>query len=319
MAGLCGLALARGTAAGVGLWRWEIAQEQARISAEIAAQIAQEHARVRAAELERRAAEEQRWTGYLDRLRAAPGIVVTEAGERDGKFVLRACAIRSPRPGSDFARVRVRSGPRRQSLAALSGARSRLRAATARGLAAAAAGRHSRDRGRSHRRDGIGDAPLALAARTAARLLPAGGPQLDLSQVQNVTEGVFAKLRQAIQAREIRFNTNDSLPAPGQDAVLDQLAGEIKDLMALASTMHVTAHIRLTGHADDTGPGTLNLSLSIARAGAAMALLKKRGVPADLITIGGAGQLDPLDVRDSDTARSVNRRVSVAVSVEDER
>jgi outer membrane protein OmpA-like peptidoglycan-associated protein len=162
--------------------------------------------------------------------------------------------------------------------------------------------------------------PLWLSrARTAARLLPAGGPQLDLSQVQNVTEGVFAKLRQAIQAREIRFNTNESLPAPGQDAVLDQLAGEIKDLMALASTMHVTAHIRLTGHADDTGPGTLNLSLSIARADAAMALLKKRAVPADLITIGGAGQLDPLDVRDSDTARSVNRRVSVAVSVEDER
>jgi outer membrane protein OmpA-like peptidoglycan-associated protein len=50
-----------------------------------------------------------------------------------------------------------------------------------------------------------------------------------------------------------------------------------------------------------------------------MALLKKRGVAADLITIGGAGQLDPLDVRDSDTARSANRRVSVAVSLEDER
>ena len=83
-----------GTAAGVGLWRWEIVQEQARISAEIAAQIAQEQARVRAAELERRAAEEQRWTGYLDRLRAAPGIVVTEAGERDGKFVV--AGLRDP-------------------------------------------------------------------------------------------------------------------------------------------------------------------------------------------------------------------------------
>jgi outer membrane protein OmpA-like peptidoglycan-associated protein len=312
--------LLAGTAAGVGLWRWEIAQEQARISAEIAAQIAQEHARVRAAELERRAAEEQRWTGYLDRLRAAPGIVVTEAGERDGKFVV--AGLRDPlapdpaailrESGFDPARVVSRWQPY-QALDPVFVLR-RLEASLPppRGVTLAIAG---------DRIVATGSAtPLWLSrARTAARLLPAGGPQLDLSQVQNVTEGVFAKLRQAIQAREIRFNTNDSLPAPGQDAVLDQLADEIKDLMALASTMHVTAHIRLTGHADDTGPGTLNLSLSIARAGAAMALLKKRGVPADLITIGGAGQLDPLDVRDSDTARSVNRRVSVAVSVEDER
>jgi outer membrane protein OmpA-like peptidoglycan-associated protein len=137
--------------------------------------------------------------------------------------------------------------------------------------------------------------------------------------VQNATEGAFAKLRATIEARDIRFNTNESLPAPGQEAVLDKLAGEITDLAMLASIMHVTARIRLTGHADDTGPGTLNLSLSIARAGAVMALLKKRGVAADQITIGGAGQLDPLDVRNSDTARSLNRRVSVTVSIEDER
>ncbi|MGA9603752.1 MAG: OmpA family protein, partial [Methyloceanibacter sp.] len=32
--------------------------------------------------------DQQRWEGYLERLRAQPGIVVTEAGERDGKFVV---------------------------------------------------------------------------------------------------------------------------------------------------------------------------------------------------------------------------------------
>ena len=31
---------------------------------------------------------EQLWEGYLDRLRAQPGIVITEAGKRDGKFVV---------------------------------------------------------------------------------------------------------------------------------------------------------------------------------------------------------------------------------------
>ena len=31
---------------------------------------------------------QQLWEGYLDRLRAQPGIVITEAGKRDGKFVV---------------------------------------------------------------------------------------------------------------------------------------------------------------------------------------------------------------------------------------
>lgn len=305
-----------GMAGGVGLWRWEIAQEQARISAEIA----QEQARIRAAEAERRAAEVRRWSDYLDRLRAQPGIVVTETAERDDKFVV--AGLRDPlapdpaailrESGVDPARVVSRWQPY-QALDPVFVLR-RLEASLLPppGVTLSIEG---------DRIVAVGTAtPLWLSrARTAARILPMGGPQLDLSQVQNVTEGVFAKLRQAIQEREVRFNTNESLPAPGQEAVLDQLAGEIKDLTALASTMHVTVQFRLNGHADDTGPGTLNLSLSIARAGAVMALLKKRGVAADLITIGGSGQLDPLDVRNSDTARSVNRRVSVAVAVEGER
>ena len=305
-----------GTAAGVGLWRWEIAQEQARIEAAII----QEQERIRAAELERRAAEQRLWSAYLDRLRAAPGIVVTEAVERDGKFVV--AGLRDPLAPDPAAMLRAsgvdpaRVVSRWQPYQALDPAfvLRRLEAS----LAPPPSVRFSIVGDRIVA-EGTATPPWLSRARTAGRLLPAGGPQLDLSQVQNVTEGVFARLRQAIQAHEIRFNTNESLPSPGQDAVLDQLAGEIKDLTTLASTMHVTVRIRLTGHADDTGPGTLNLSLSIARAGAVMALLKKRGVAADLITIGGAGQLDPLDARDSDTARLANRRVSVAVSLEDER
>jgi outer membrane protein OmpA-like peptidoglycan-associated protein len=157
-----------------------------------------------------------------------------------------------------------------------------------------------------------------LRARAAARNLPAGGPALDISQVQNLAEGVVGKLRAQIQARDIRFNTNESLPAPGQDEMLDELAAEINELTALVSNMSMMVRIRVTGHSDDIGPGTYNLSLSLARAGAVVALLKKRGVPADLITIGGAGQLDPLDVRGSDSARTLNRRVSVAVRLEEE-
>jgi outer membrane protein OmpA-like peptidoglycan-associated protein len=304
-----------GTAGGVGLWRWEIAQEQARISAEIA----QEQARVRAAEAERRAAEERRWSDYVDRLRAEPGLVVTDAAERDGKFVVGG--LRDPfapdpaallrESGVDPARVVSRWQPYQALDPAFVLKRLEASLAPSPGVKLSIAG---------DRIVAVGAAtPLWLSrARAAARLLPAGGPQLDLTLVLNLSEGAFAKLREAIQAHEIRFNTNESLPAPGQDAELDQLASEIKELTSLATSQHMRARIRLTGHSDDTGPGTYNLSLSIARAGAVVALLKKRGVAADLITIGGAGQLDPLNADSSDSARSLNRRVSVAVRLEDE-
>jgi outer membrane protein OmpA-like peptidoglycan-associated protein len=319
-------ALLAGIAGGVGLWRWEvtqrIAQEQARIAEEqarVRAEAEQEQARLRAAEAERRAAEQRRWSDYVDRLRAEPGIVVTEAAERDGKFVV--AGLRDPLAPDPAAILRdsgvdpARVVGRWQPYQALEPAFVLRRLEVS--LKPPAAVKLSVD---GDRIVAVGQAtPVWISrARTAARLLPAGGPQLDLSQVQNITEGAFARLRDAIQSREIRFNTNEPLPAPGQDAVLDQLADEMKDLTALASTMQVTAGIRLTGHSDDTGPGIHNLSLSIARAGAVLALLKKRGVPADLITIGGAGALDPADLRNSDAARSLNRRVSFAVRLGDE-
>jgi outer membrane protein OmpA-like peptidoglycan-associated protein len=304
-----------GIAGGVGLWRWEIAQEQARISAEIA----QEQARIRAAEAERRAAEERRWSDYVDRLRAEPGIVVTEAAERDGKFVV--AGLRDPlasdpaailrESGVDPARVVSRWQPYQALDPVFVLQRLEASLEPPPGVRLSIAGDRIVAEGSA--------TPIWLSrARTAARMLPAGGPALDLSQVQNLAEGIVGKLRDAIQAHEIPFNTNESLPAAGQDAVLDQLASEIRELTSLASSLHMRARIRLTGHSDDTGPGTYNLSLSIARAGAVLALLKKRGVAADLITIGGAGQLDPLNADSSDSARSLNRRVSVAVRLEDE-
>jgi outer membrane protein OmpA-like peptidoglycan-associated protein len=309
-------ALLVGIAGGVGLWRWEVAQKIAQEQA----RIAEEQARLHAAEAARRAAELRQWSDYVDRLRAQPGIVVTEAAERDGNFVV--AGLRDPLAADPAAILResavdpARVVSRWQPYQALDPTfvLKRLEASLAPppGVRLSIA---------DDRIVAVGSAtPIWLSrARTAARMMPAGGPQFDISQVQNLAEGPLGNLRHAIEAREIRFNTNESLPAPGQEAMLDDLASEIKELTALASSLRMAARIRLTGHSDDTGPGTYNLSLSIARAGAVLALLKKRGVAADLITIGGAGPLDPLQAGESDAVRSLNRRVSVAVRLEEER
>jgi OOP family OmpA-OmpF porin len=152
----------------------------------------------------------------------------------------------------------------------------------------------------------------------ASRILPSGAPAFDLSAVQTVSDGAIGKLRDLIQARTIRFNNNEPLPAPGQDAVLDQLAGELKALETLAPTLHVVARVMLTGHSDAVGQGTFNLSLSLARAEAVRALLRKRGVDPDLLQVRGAGDLEPVEAEGSEAARSANRRVSFTVGLEEQ-
>src|SRR5262249_21972671 len=154
-------------------------------------------------------------------------------------------------------------------------------------------------------------------ARAYVRALPEGAPVVDLAQVQDVSSGTLGKLRDAIQSKEIRFGHNESLPAPSEDALLDELAAELRQLETMSAALHVTTRVTVTGHSDSTGKGTSNLSLSLARAEAVRALLKKRDVDPDLLSVRGAGPLEPLEEEATDAARSINRRVSLTVAFDE--
>jgi outer membrane protein OmpA-like peptidoglycan-associated protein len=154
-------------------------------------------------------------------------------------------------------------------------------------------------------------------ARASVRMLPAGGPPVDLLQVRDVNEGALGKLREEIQSKEIRFEYKDPLPTRGQEAILDQLADELKELTALSATMRVTTRVTLTGHSDLTGTGLYNLALSLARAEAVRTLLKQRGVDPDLLAVRSAGTLEPRATGDTENARSANRRVSFTVGIDE--
>jgi OOP family OmpA-OmpF porin len=165
---------------------------------------------------------------------------------------------------------------------------------------------------------GSASSPWIARARRAGSLLPAGAPVFDLSAMRDISEGVLGKLRDAIQARSIGFDSGASLPAAGQEKVLDEVANELNELAKLSSTLHAVTRVTLTGHSDSVGQGTSNLSLSVARAEAVRALLKKRGVDPDLLQVRGAGPLEPLADDTSEAARSANRRVSFSIGFEEE-
>ena len=271
-------------------------------------------------EQELQQAEQRIWDGYITQLQAQPGIVITEVGRRDGKFVV--AGLRDPlaadpqlllsQAGIDPTGVVGHWQPYQGLDPVFVLKRLQASLDPPPTVTLTVEGDHIVAQG---------SAPSTWIerARLAGQMLPAGGPSLDLSGVRDVYEGAIGKLSEAIRSHAIHFNFNESLPAAGQDAVLDQLARELSDLASLASTMGVAARVTLTGHSDDAGNGTFNLSLSLARAEAVRALLKKRGVDPDMLAVRGAGPLEPLEAASSEEARSANRRVSFKVGIEERR
>jgi outer membrane protein OmpA-like peptidoglycan-associated protein len=267
-------------------------------------------------------ADEQQWRAYVDRLRAEPGIMISRAEARDGKFFLSG--LRDPlavdpltlltEAGIDPARVAAHFEPYEGLDPQFVLKRLQASLNPPPGVTFAIDGNRIVAQGSA-------PSPWISRARKVGSSLPAGAPVLDLSAVRDISEGALGKLRDAIQARSISFDSGKSLPAAGQEQVLDEIASELNELAKLSSNLHAVTRVTLTGHADSQGQGTSNLSLSMARAEAVRALLKKRGVDPDLLQVRGAGQLEPLQDDTSAAAaaaRSANRRVSFSIGFEEE-
>jgi outer membrane protein OmpA-like peptidoglycan-associated protein len=262
---------------------------------------------------------DRQWNDYVARLRTQPGIVVTETGRRDGKFLI--AGLRDPfalDPGQALTEAGIEPA---SVIARWSPYQALDPQIVLRRLQATLTPPPSVRFGiEGDRIVAQGSAPQLWLERAhlAARVLPSGAPVFDLSAVKAVSDGAIGRLRDEIQARTIRFNNNEPLPAPGQDPLLDRLASDLKALETLAPTLHVAARVMVTGHSDSLGTGTFNLSLSLARAEAVRALLRKRGVDPDLLTVRGAGNLEPVNPDGTEAARSANRRVSFTVGLEEQ-
>lgn len=257
------------------------------------------------------------WQNLIADLRAEPGIIVTEVGHSHGRPLI--AGLRDPlsvdpetlmrAAGYNPAKIVVRWEP-------YQGLDPEIVMKRLEATLAPAPGVVFHLEGSNIVAEGSAPARWLDRAHTASQIMPAGGPQFDMSRVRNVNEGEIGVLIAKIQSHDIHFDYNESLPAAGQDDELDELAKELNALVDLSPKVGVTTRVTVTGHADATGRGTFNLSLSVARAEAVRALLKKRGVDPDLLATRGAGPLEPLEDGATEEARSANRRVSFTVGIE---
>jgi OOP family OmpA-OmpF porin len=150
-------------------------------------------------------------------------------------------------------------------------------------------------------------------ARTLVAALPAGSPKVDLSALRDVQDPEFIRLRDAIQAHIIAFDSNADRPARGEDATLDAVADEFRQLMRVTKRLGFSARMMISGHADAVGNETTNLSLSAARAEVVRSMLKARGIAPELLTVRSAGPLEPLLAPNGKVTAAMNRRVTFTV------
>lgn len=258
--------------------------------------------------------ENERVGAYLRLLRAEPGIVVTEAERSDGVWHvsgLRDPLALEPRELRKRAHVDVDVEEHWEPYAALSPAivLKRLQAS----LPPLPSIRMVLANNAIHVHGGAPQDWIDKA-RTLAHALPAGAPPVDLSDVTDVADPEYLKLREDIQSLRIYFDSGQPNPTAGQDGALDQLAANMKAIMNVARRLGFSVRLAIVGHADQTGKLANNLGLSIARSEVVRSLLRSRGISPELMSVRGTGTLEPLAEGAAPQDMSSNRSVSFTIT-----
>jgi outer membrane protein OmpA-like peptidoglycan-associated protein len=268
--------------------------------------------------LTQRIVEGLRVDSYVAALQEQPGIVVTGAERRGGKWLVSG--LRDPlavRPEALLEPARLdpsRVAGRWEPYQALHPAIMLKRLSAT--LDPPSTVSLSQDAG-GIRATGSASQRWLDKARAFTLTLPAGAPTVDLSALRDVEDPDFIRLRDAIQARLIHFDFSMPRPAADQEGKLDAAAADMRELVQVARTQGFPVKVTIVGHADATGKDTSNLALSIGRAEVVRSMLRARGVDPGLLTVRGAGPLEPLRPGASEDEMSMNRRVSFGVSTTD--
>lgn len=109
-------------------------------------------------------------------------------------------------------------------------------------------------------------------------------------------------------ADRLLFATDSATLQPDTTAALDRIAA---GLLRVGITS-----ARVEGHTDSSGSSAHNAELSTARAAAVGSALIGRGFARDRVVEHGWGETRPVADNDSESGRSLNRRVVIIVSPE---
>ncbi len=257
--------------------------------------------------------ENRRWDDYLNKLRAQPGIVVTEEGTRDGKRFVRGLrdplaadpqAILEEQTHLDPADVDSQWKPFQAFDPELVEKRATSLLGPPRGV-------------NLKLNDGVltatGVAPhqWIVDAQKFARAIP-GVTRFDDS---TLTDEESESMRKLIEQQIIRFTVGTSRIGPGQGETLTPLTAQIQRLITMAEAAGRIAKIEIVGHTDTEGEKSTNQRLSEERASRLLSMLAERGVSKDNLSVRGVASNEPLRRETSAADKEINRSVSFKVSL----
>jgi OOP family OmpA-OmpF porin len=264
--------------------------------------------------------ESRRWDDYLNKLRAAPGIVITEEGKRDGhRFV---AGLRDPLAVDPQAILKDQTQLDPANVAShwepYQALHPEFVEARAKSLLEPPPGVALKFGGGALSATGVAPHRWIADARKFALAIPGVTSFNDRDLIdEDLKEPEL--LRRQIEQRAVRFVVGTTQIAPGQNEDLKTLIAWVQRLIALAPAAGRSVKIEIIGHTDTEGDGSANQRLSEDRASGILAMLAARGVGKDLLSARGVASTQPARPETSDADKEINRRVSFKVSLLDAR
>ena len=250
----------------------------------------------------------RRWDSYVQRVKSEPGIIVTEVGEKQGKYFiegLRDPLARDPQvllQETDVDPSQVQS--RWQPFQAMSPEFVLARARKL--LDAPATVNLSFDNG-VLAVEGFAELQWITELRRVFRFIP-GVSQLKETDLLDVDRIVNPSLQ---------FEVDETRLAPGQEEKLSQLITDIERLAGLAEVMKKKVRLEITGHADGSGTEQRNDALSRGRAEVIAAELNKRLPARANLLIAPTGSKEKLRHELTEADRAANRSVTFKIILTD--
>lgn len=260
----------------------------------------------------------RRWESYLGRLASEPGVVVTEAGRRGGKYFV--AGLRDPLAkdpvalldGSGLSREDVRGEwkPYQALTPELIVARARylLEAPDTVTLAA-----------REAVLVATGSAPNRWIeeARARSRMI-VGISRYDDTGLTDADSSALDDLRRRLEGRVLLFALGSAELSPEQEGRIRDTAGDLKELSLLAARLGRTARVEVIGRGDSIGTEDANLGISRRRAERVVGALRPEELDGVTLAVTGVGSARPLRPEVTERDRELNRSVSFRVILADD-
>lgn len=262
--------------------------------------------------------EKQRWTAYLEKLNAQPGIVVTTAEKAHGKYFLSG--LRDPlaadpimlmkQANINHQKVISRWEPYLSFYSGFIAERAKQLLQPPQSVSLKVD------------ENGIlyatGYAPRQWI--NEAQKLARGIPGITQFQADNLIETEAQELKSSkeqIEKQVLRFGEGSAKLEPSQNNTLQSLVREFKKILNYAQLYNRNVHIEIIGHTNEDGLEETNTIVSQARANTVLSTLVSKGIKKTNLSAVGVGAKEPLHNEFKQKDKELNRSVTFKVTLTD--